>query len=179
MGNSIAVVCFLFEVINLDNEKSVLITAGLRDSFRNGTSKLANRVCYGYTQDERGRLVIYGPEAEIVRWIFDRYLSGDSLGKIVDGLAEQNIPSPTGKPRWNREALLKLISNEKYAGIVRLQKTMVQDGKQVKNQQNISQYIYESNHPAMISAEIYAQVQIMRLGRSKIMEREPMPKLDW
>ena len=165
-------------MINLENDKSALITAGLRDSFRNGTSKLANRVCYGYTQDEHGHLVIYGPEAEIVRWIFDRYLNGDSLGKIVDGLAEKHIPSPTGKPRWNREALLKLISNEKYAGIVRLQKTVVQDGKQVKNQ-NISQYIYESNHPAMISAETYAQVQIMRLGRSKVMEREPMPQLDW
>ena len=162
----------------MDNEKSVLITAGLRDSFRKGTSKLANRICYGYTQDEHGHWVIYGPEAEIVRWIFVRCLHGDSLSKIVDGLAAKSIPSPTGKQRWNREALLKLISNEKYAGIVRLQKTVVQDGKQVKNQ-NISQYIYESNHPPMISAETYAQVQIMRLGRSKIMEREPMPQLDW
>jgi len=177
-GNSDAVACLLFEVINLDNNKSSLITTGLRESFRKGTSKLANRVCYGYAQDERGHLVIYGPEAEILRWIFDRYLDGDSLGKIVDGLAERSIPSPTGKIRWNREALLKLISNEKYAEIVRLQKTVVQDGKQVKNQ-NISQYIYESNHPAIISAEAYAQIQIMRLGHSRIMEREPMPQLDW
>ena len=65
--NSNAVACFLFEVINLDIEKSARITTGLRNSFRNGTSKLANRVCYGYTQDGRGHLVISGPEVETVR----------------------------------------------------------------------------------------------------------------
>lgn len=36
--------------------------------------------------------------ATIVRWIFERYLIGDSLGKIAAGLEAQGIPSPTGKP---------------------------------------------------------------------------------
>jgi len=38
----------------MDKEKSVLITKGLRESFRNGTAKIANRVCYGYKHDEVG-----------------------------------------------------------------------------------------------------------------------------
>lgn len=42
------------------------------------------------------------------------YLSGDSLGRVAAGLEEQVIPSPAGKSKWNREALNKLLSNEKY-----------------------------------------------------------------
>ena len=105
-------------------QKSESIKASLRDSFRTGTSKLAQRRCYGYDVDANGKLAVNIDEAAVVRWIFDRYLSGDSLGKIVDGLKEQGIPSPTGKPAWNREAISKLLSNEKYTGRVLLQKTI-------------------------------------------------------
>ena len=92
-------------------EKSESIRAGLRRGFQNGTSKMAQRKCYGYNIGADGELVINPDEAAVVRWIFDRYLNGDSLGKIATGLEEQDIPSPTGKPKWNREALNKLLSN--------------------------------------------------------------------
>ena len=72
---------------------------------------MAQRKCYGYDTDPDGELVINPDEAAVVRWIFDRYLNGDSLGKLATGLEEQGIPSPTGKPKWNREALNKLLSN--------------------------------------------------------------------
>lgn len=99
-----------------DIEKSKSIRAGLQKGFRNGTSKMAQRRCYGYDTGPDGELVINPDEAAAVRWIFDRYLKGDSLGKIAAGLAEQGILSPTGKLKWNREALNKLLSNEKYTG---------------------------------------------------------------
>ena len=150
----------------MDKEKTMHITNSLRESFRSGVSKLAHRSCYCYTQDEQGHWVIYCPAAKTVCWIFERYLADNGLSKIVDGLAGQNIPSPTDKSRRNREALLKLISDEKYTGIVRLQKTVVQDDKQVRNRDE-RQHIYENDHPAIISAETYAQVQIMRIGRSQ------------
>jgi len=162
----------------MNQEKSAFITEGLRESFRNGTAKVANRVCYGYTHDASRKLVIYGPEAGVVRWIFSCYIAGDSLGKIVDALYEQSIPSPNGKVRWNREGLLKLISNEKYAGIVLLQKTVVGDGKQVSNQNAVPKYIYERNHPPIISGEVYAQAQLARFGRSKVMQRDPVLNMD-
>ena len=72
---------------------------------------MAQRKCYGYDTDPDGELVINPDEAAVVCWIFDRYLNGDSLGKLATGLEEQGIPSPTGKPKWNREALNKLLSN--------------------------------------------------------------------
>lgn len=41
-----------------------------------------------------------------------RYLAGDSLGKIVAGLEEHDVTSPTGRVKWNREAVDNLLSNE-------------------------------------------------------------------
>ena len=92
-------------------QQSKTIRAGLRKGFQDGTSKMAQRRCYGYDVGLDGELIINLNEATIVRWIFDRYLNGDSLGKIAAELENQGIPSPTGRPRWNREALNKLLSN--------------------------------------------------------------------
>jgi len=154
----------------MNKRKSTLITAGMRKSFRDGTSKLASRVCYGFECDERGDLVICEREADVVRQIFGHYLAGASLGQIADYLAEREIPSPTGKPRWGREALGKLLRNEKYVGQVRLQKTVVQDGKQVANRE-VDQYLYTNNHPSIISAEAFEETQMRLLERSKEVQR--------
>ena len=105
-------------------KKSESIRVGLRKGFQDGTSKMAQRKCYGYDVEADSELVINPDEAAVVRWIFDRYLSGSSLGMITAGLEGKSILSPTGKPKWNREALNKLLSNEKYTGRVLLQKTI-------------------------------------------------------
>ena len=97
-------------------QKSEAIKNGLRKGFQNGSSKMAKRKCYGYTINSDGELEINPDEAKVVNWIFERYLAGDSLGKIAAGLERQGISSPTGRPRWNREAIDKLLSNEKYTG---------------------------------------------------------------
>lgn len=125
-----------------DIEKSKSIRDGLRKGFRDGTSKMTQRRCYGYDTGSNGELVINPDEATTVCWIFQRYLSGDSLSKIAVGLEEQGIPSPTGKPRWNREALNKLLSNEKYTGRVLLQKPISVGGFKIKNDGFIDWYIY-------------------------------------
>ena len=92
-------------------QKSEAIKNGLRKGFQDGSSKMAKRKCYGYEVSSDGELEINPDEAKVVSWIFERYLAGDSLGKIAAGLERQGIPSPTGKPRWNREAIDKLLSN--------------------------------------------------------------------
>jgi len=77
---------------------------------------MAARKCYWYDSSSDGKLMINLAEAAVVAWIFQWYLAGDNLGKIAVGLEKQNIASPTGKPKWNREAIDKLLSNEKYIG---------------------------------------------------------------
>lgn len=158
-------------------EKSESIRAGLRRGFQDGTSKMAQRKCYGYNIGASGELVINPDEATVVRWIFDRYLNGDNLGKIATGLEEQGIPSPTDKPKWNREALNKLLSNEKYTGRVLLQKTISAGGAQIKNDGFMERYLYSDSYEAIISDEIFRDAQQKKLQRTNQPEKEPSIQL--
>ena len=53
--------------------------------------KKIRNIPYGYSY-ENGRIVINDSEAEVVRDIFERYTSGESLGNIADYLTEQRVP---------------------------------------------------------------------------------------
>ncbi len=158
-------------------EKSESIKAGLRHGFQDGSSKMAKRKCYGYTVGSDGKLEIDSDEAQVVRWIFERYLAGDSLGKIASGLERQGIPSPTGKPKWNREAIDKLLSNEKYTGRVLLQKTISTGVSQIENDGLMDRYLYTDAHEAIISDEKFIAVQQEKLTRAKNPEKAVAMKL--
>ena len=148
-------------------QKSEAIKNGLRKGFQDGSSKMARRKCYGYEVGPDGELTVNPDEAQVVCWIFERYLAGDSLGKIAAGLERQGIPSPTGKPRWNREAIDKLLSNEKYTGRVLLQKTLSTGAVQIENNGLMERYLYTGSHEAIISDEMFMAVQQEKLSRSK------------
>lgn len=147
-------------------QRSEAIKAGLRKSFQDGTSKMAQRKCYGYDVRPNGKLAINYDEAAVVRWIFDRYLSGDSLGKIAAGLEQRGILSPTGRRKWNREAIDKLLSNEKYTGRVLLQKTISTGVVQIENDGLMERYLYTDSHEAIISDELFIAVQQEKPNRS-------------
>ena len=131
-------------------EKSEAIKASLRKGFRDGSSKMAKRRCYGYDIASDGALVINSEEAKVVVWIFEQYKVGKSLGKIAAGLEQQGILSPTGKPKWNREAIDKLLSNEKYTGRVLLQKTISTGGVQIEMASWIGIFIPEPMRPLFL-----------------------------
>jgi hypothetical protein len=122
---------------------------------------------YGYTINSDGELEINPDETKVVSWIFERYLAGDSLGKIAAGLERQGILSPTGKPKWNREAIDKLLSNEKYTGRVLLQKTVSTGAVQFENNGLMERYLYTDTHEAIISDEMFMAVWQEKLKRAK------------
>ena len=128
---------------------------------------MARRKCYGYEVGPDGELTVNPDEAQVVCWIFERYLAGDSLGKIAAGLERQGILSPTGKPKWNREAIDKLLSNEKYTGRVLLQKTLSTGAVQIENNGLMERYLYTGTHEAIISDEIFMAVRQEKLKRAK------------
>lgn len=153
-------------------QKSDAIKAGLRKGLQNGSFKMANRKCYGYTLSSNGELEINPDEAKVICWIFERYLTGDSFGKIAAGLEKQSILSPTGRPKWNREAIDKLLSNEKYTGRVMLQKTISTGAVQIENDGLMERYLYTGTHEAIISDEMFKAVQEEKLKRSNIPENK-------
>lgn len=140
-------------------EKSEAIKAGLRKGFQDGSSKMAKRKCYGYDITPKGDLMINHDEAETVLWIFQQYLDGKSLGKIASALGAKGILSPTGRSKWNREAIDKLLSNEKYTGRVLLQKRVSTGESQVENDGLMARYLYSDVHEAIISDELFMKVQ--------------------
>ena len=147
-------------------QKSEAIKNGLRKGFQDGSSKMAHRKCYGYEVGPDGKLTVNPEEAKVVNWIFEQYLAGNSLGKIAAGLEKQGITSPTGKPRWNREAIDKLLSNEKYTGRVLLQKTVSTGAVQIENNGLMERYLYTGTHEAIITDELFMAVQQEKLRRS-------------
>lgn len=76
------------------------------------------RIPYAFNLTSLGTLEVNENEAINVRMIFDYYLAGASLGKVVDMLYAKQIPSPTGKEKWTRAAVDHLLSNSRYIVIV-------------------------------------------------------------
>ncbi len=72
---------------------------------------------YGYVWINE-EIAVHEEKAHVVRSIFEFYLAGASLGKIVDMLNAKGILSPSGNPKWGRAAVDKLLSNAKYIPIV-------------------------------------------------------------
>lgn len=136
--------------------KSEDIKWGLRKSFQNPDSKYYQRVCYGHTHNQEGKLIIHEEQAEIVRLIYEMSASGVSLAKISAHLEDMGIPSPRGKSVWSKETLRKILSNEKYKSRVTLQKTFVEnylEHKQIKNKGQFDIYQIDCNHRPIIYAE--------------------------
>lgn len=104
-----------------ENEtRSMSIRMGLRNRALNGSSGNYRKRLYGYVKDDDGNLVVEPTQAQVVRDIFRWYIDGASILGIVKRLAEQQIPSPTGKEQWSKRPVDTLLSNEKYIGTVRL-----------------------------------------------------------
>ena len=76
------------------------------------------RIPYGFILTGNGALEINKDEADVIAMIFDFYIAGASLGKIVNMLYAKQIPSPTGKTKWTRASVDHLLSNGKYVTII-------------------------------------------------------------
>ena len=83
------------------------------------------------------------------------------MNEISNWLYDEHIPSPTGRERWSRETISKILKNEKYTGNVMLQKTYVGDvfsGKQSRNIGQMDRYMIHEHHPTIVSREIFEQL---------------------
>ncbi len=69
---------------------------------------------YGYVLVGE-EIVVHEEKADVVRSIFEYYLAGVSLGKIVDMLFAKCISSPTGNSKWTRAAMDKLLVKKIYS----------------------------------------------------------------
>lgn len=152
--------------------RSKNIKLGIAYKVKNGTCKLFDRKCYGYTNDINGSIIIKESEAIIVKEIFNLYINGFSLNAIAKELTLRKIISPTGKNNWPKGTIDNILSNEKYIGNVIIGKSIsLGEFPNITRKINklcSNQYITFEDHPAIISKEVFDMVQEEKKKRSNI-----------
>lgn len=141
------------------------IKFGIRYRTRSGKTLLNHTRFLSYIKGPDGVLQIVPEEAEIVRIIFDLYVQGNGVRKIKKHLESHGIKTVTGKSEWSASTIDRMLSNEKYAGQVLIQKTYTPDfltGKKEKNRGQLEMYLVENAHEPIIDREIFDWVQEMK-----------------
>ena len=137
-------------------------TWGQRKRFADGKVTVPFKRFLGYDRGPDGNLVLNTDEAVTVRRIYSMFLQGMSPYGIATHLTAEGIRSPSGKDKWNAGAVRSILTNEKYKGDALLQKSYTVDfltKKKKVNEGEIPQYYVEGNHEAIISPDVFEQVQ--------------------
>ena len=92
----------------------------IRKNFEQG--RLCSITMLGYRRDKHGTLIIIPEEAEIVRMIFNDFLSGMGKNAIASKLLAMGIPTKSGGV-WTAWSVRRILKNEKYCGDFLLQKS--------------------------------------------------------
>lgn len=124
---------------------------------------------YAYEKGEDGKPKIIQEQAEVVRSIYDQYLSGASLRMIKDRLEMGQIPNVTGGSQWTITAIRSILTNEKYCGDVLLQKTYISDcisRKVIRNTGQLPMYLVQNHHEGIVERKTFDAVQAEMARRS-------------
>ena len=134
---------------------------------------VATNVPYGYRLVDK-KLVIYEPEADVVRWIFDAYLNGMSATEIARELTLQGVPTKDGKQNWKSNRITYMLSNERYAGHTLHQKSYGEETVPFKRHRNfgeLDQFYVKNTHESLLEPGVYESVQHLLSARRKQMEK--------
>lgn len=116
---------------------------------------------YGFRLVDK-QLVEYEPEAQIVRHIYDSYLLGHSTSEIARELTGNGIPTKNGKKKWTAYSISYILSNEKYIGDSKFQKTYRDTTvpfKQYKNRGQEDMYYASETHAPLVDKDTFDAVQ--------------------
>ena len=142
---------------------------GKRQAMKSGHVAMHYKQLLGYEKGSDGRPVIVPEQAEIVRFIYDRYLAGDTTREIKAALEAQGAPTVSGKGVWMASHIRSILTNEKYCGDVLLQKTFIQDcisKKVIPNTGQLPKYLIQNHHEGIVSRETFDAVQLEMARRN-------------
>lgn len=117
-----------------------------------------------------GKLVINEAEAEIVRYIFKRYVEG--AGGRVIGRELENLGYKTkrGNTTWGESTVLGIIKNEKYVGDLVQGKTLTVDPiahRRIDNRGEADMFYLPDAHQAIIDKETFEKAQAILAKRNE------------
>ncbi len=126
--------------------------------------------CYGYNYNlETKEITINEDEANIVRYMFERYVEGVGSSTIAKELTAKGIKTPKGGTKWCESTIRGILKNEKYIGDVLMGKTFTIDPishKRLSNLGEADKHYLKEHHQPIISKELFDRVQEIRTKRA-------------
>lgn len=166
------------------------LSAKIRSSqgakFRRG--EYQSEICpYGYQKGPNGRLEPDEETAPVVRMIFEMAINGKNTREIAEELFRRKIPTPgeykaaKGQPYydisrncglWGSSFLCRILSDERYIGTYIMGKREVTKigGGRRRLKDEADWIKIPDHHPAIVSKEVYAEVQARRRGGRRVMK---------
>lgn len=161
------------------------IRSSIKAKQKSGRMLIKEYFGYKRSASDKHMLEIDLEAADIVRLIFKLYISGLGYRRIAEMLNKEGYPTPSqhilkrhqqqnilymGKvsTTWTSSAVQRILNNDIYIGTLRTAKTekISIKGKSYVKPYN-EHYIFEENHPAIITKESYNKVQEILEKRKK------------
>lgn len=145
------------------------VKMGLKMKMRRG-ELVGFQGCLGYDYDPSTKSISINPkEAEIVRYIFKRYVEGAGCFTIAKELTRLGYRTKKGNAQWHESSVRRILKNEKYCGDIIMGKTFTIDPLTKRRLENFGEeekYYIRANHEAIISRELFEKAQEILQKRS-------------
>ena len=128
--------------------------------------------CLGYDYHlEDKSITVNEAEAEIVRFIFDRYIEGYGAYTIAKELTKLGKLNKKGEVKWTDSGVRGILKNEKYKGDLMQGKTYTLDPiskRRLDNRGEQAKYYVKDHHEAIVSEEVWEKAQEICRSRYKV-----------
>ena len=153
---------------------------GKRQAMREGKAAFQYKKLYAFERGEDGNPKVIPTQAEVVRRIYEQFLTGASLRMIKDALEAEGVLNAAGEKEWTITAIRGILTSEKYCGDVLLQKTFRSDcisRKTIRNTGQLPMYLVRNHHEAIVDRRTYdaAQAEMARRKAAKSPSRKCAP----
>ena len=137
----------------------------IQKKFQRGEAMVDLSRMLGYDKGPNGEWVINPEQAEIVRYIFERYVCGATANGICTELNEMGKKTARGCI-WRADSVLYILRNEKYVGDLECQKTVTKNfltHEPTLNTGEAPKYYVTDHHVAIIDRFTWDKAQAMMM----------------
>jgi len=114
--------------------------------------------CIGYDYDKQTKSISVNHEdADIIRYIFERYVAGFGATIISRELNERGVKTKKNNS-WGHGSIIRIIKNEKYAGDLLMGKSFTVDPiskRRLSNHGEEDKFFIKDHHEAIIDRETF------------------------
>ena len=118
---------------------------------------------YRFADDARTRMVVYEPEAEVIRRIFHDVAGGATVGDLAVRLTAEGVPTPGRSRVWQTSTLYEDLHNPAYKGKPAVNRTerVREPGRWVRRRRAEADWhqLPEGCIPALVAPDLWQRAQ--------------------